>query len=341
MRSRKLTAISALPLAAALGCELPPEEPIPVPPPTLVACVGTPFTPSPAQGFDHWGSEIIALATPGHSMQDVISTPGAAVVIHGKFAYGSVSKDLEGEKVRVHLDACDGWRSLGEMTTDSDGRIAFTVSDELPVGVYDVRLEVLGDATVAPGRIWILPEGTHIAVSDIDGTLTTSDEELVEDVFTDLFEPIFSGDDVPSAWPGGARLTHALGERAWVVVYLTGRPYWLTGKTRDWLAAGGFALGALHTTDSNAEAIPVESGVGAFKLAYLQSLIAQGFVVDQAYGNATTDIYAYAGAGIALDRTWIIGPHAGEGGTNAVDGSWQPRADEILAGPEVAQPFTR
>ncbi len=48
------------------------------------------------------------------------------------------------------------------MTTDTDGRIAFTVSDALPAGVYDVRLEVLGDATLAPGRIWILPEGTYV-----------------------------------------------------------------------------------------------------------------------------------------------------------------------------------
>ncbi len=338
MRSSPLTALFALPLAAVLGCDPPTEDvPDPAPPPALAACVGTAFTPAPAQGFDHLANEVIALATPGHSMQDVIVTPGAAVVIHGKFAYGSISKDLQGEKIRVYLDECHGWQSLGEMTTDNDGRVAFTVADGLPVGVYDVRLEVLGDATLAPGRIWILPQGTRLAVSDIDATLTTSDDELVLAVLAD----IFSGTYVPSAWPAAADLTLALTERAWVVVYLTGRPYWLTEKTREWLSDGGFALGALHTTDSNAAAVPTQGGVGAYKLAYLQGLTAQGFVLDQAYGNATTDIYAYAGAGIAPDQTWIIGPNGGAGGTNAVAGSWQPRADEIRAGADVVQPFTR
>ncbi len=339
MRSRPLTALLALPLVAAVGCDPAVEEgPAPIVPPTLAACVGTPFTPAAARGFDKWWNEGIGVFGPAaHSMQDVVATPGAAAVVRGKFAYGTVSKDLEGETVRVYLDDCNGWRSLGEMTTDTDGRIAFAVTDALPVGVYDVRLEVLGDATVAQGRIWILPRGTRIAVSDIDGTLTTSDDELVLSVLAD----IFSGSYVPAAWPGAAALTTALTERAWVVIYLTGRPYWLTGRTRDWLDAGGFSLGVLHTTDSNTEAVPSESGVGAFKLAWLQGLVAQGFVLDQAYGNATTDVYAYAGAGIAPERTWIIGPNGGAGGTNAVDGSWQPRANEILAGQSAVQPFTR
>jgi phosphatidate phosphatase PAH1 len=329
--------LAALPFAALLGCE-PAAEPS-TPEPTLAGCVGTPFTPAPATGFDHWGNELLALLSPGHSMQDVIATPDAAVVLHGKFAYGDVSKDLEGERVRVYVDDCTGWRALGEATTDSDGRIAFTAPEPLPIGVHDVRLEVLGDASVATGRVWILPPGTRLAVTDVDGTLTTSDEELVIDVFTDLFDPIYTGADVPGAQPGAAALTQALAERGRIVVYLTGRPYWLTRKTRAWLDDGGFALGALHTTDSNAEALPTESGVGAFKRAWLQGLEAQGFVLEEAYGNATTDVYAYAGAGIAPASTWIIGPNGGAGGTHDVAGSWEPRAAEILGAPPIDQPF--
>jgi phosphatidate phosphatase PAH1 len=202
-----------------------------------------------------------------------------------------------------------------------------------------VRLEVMGDETVAPGRLWILPAGTHLAISDIDGTLTTSDEELVQDVLTDLYQPILGGWDAPDAWPGGADLTHALADRGWVVVYLTGRPYWLTAKTRSWLSTGGFATGALHTTDSNGEALPTEGGVGAFKLAWLQGLAAQGFLLDEAYGNATTDIYAYAGAGVPAAKSWIIGPNGGDGGTVAVAGSWSARTAAVLASPGPVQPF--
>jgi phosphatidate phosphatase PAH1 len=301
--------------------------------------MGGAFTPAPAEGFRHLASQLVAaLGEPGHSMQDVIAAEGAAIAVHGKFAYGPMSNDLEDERVRVFVHGCSGFQSLGDATTDGDGRIAFPVP-ALPVGVYDVRLEVLGDESTAAGRVWVLPRGTHIAVSDVDGTLTTSDGELVQDVLTDFFGPIFSGDDIPSAYPGAADLTRALADRGYVLLYLTGRPYWLTGKTRAWLADGGFALGALHTTDSNGEALPVDTGVGAFKLAFLEALAAQGLLVDEAYGNATTDVYAYAGAGIPAASTWIIGPNAGLGGTNAVTGSWAARAAEVQALPPIAQPF--
>ena len=60
---------------------------------------------------------------------------------------------------------------------------------------------------------------------------------------------------------------------------------------------------------------------------------------DEAYGNATTDVHAYAGAGIPAGATWIIGPNGGSGGTHAVTGSWQPRAEAVAAEPPVEQPF--
>ena len=62
-------------------------------------------------------------------------------------------------------------------------------------------------------------------------------------------------------------------------------------------------------------------------------------MIDFAYGNATTDIYAYLNAGIAADVTWIIGDHAGEMGTHAVTGAWTARVGEVAALPTVSQPF--
>lgn len=337
--------IAAAALVAGLACGLPPGErrdPEPVVPPTLASCVGRSFTPAPSQGFRHAANDLlVALGSPGHSMQDVLAVEGTAIAVAGKFAYGTVSKDLEDESVRVHLDDCSGWRALGDFTTDSDGRILVAVPDVLPVGLYDVRLEVLGDASVAPGRLWILPAGTRLAVSDIDGTLTTSDGELAQDLLADFFSPIYTGEYEPVAYPAAAELTHALVDRGFVLVYLTGRPYWLTDRTREWLAAGGFAAGALHTTDSNAEALPIDASVGAFKLAFLRRLAEQGFVLDEAYGNATTDIYAYAGAALPPTRTFVIGPHGGEGATQAVVGSWAERAAELRALSPIEQPFSR
>jgi phosphatidate phosphatase PAH1 len=317
-----------------------PATPPPVPP--LKRCVGRAFTPSPREAWIHTHTPlaIVAQGAPNHSMQDVVATSGAGASIRGKFSYGPVSKDLEDEKVRVFLDGCSGWTRLGDFRTDADGRIAVPVPPSLGPGVYDVGLEVLGDGSTAAGRVWLLPAGTRIAVSDIDGTLTTADEEFVRDVFTDLFHPISSGSYVPKAYPGAAALTNALAARGYVVVFLTGRPYWLTGKTRAWLAGGGFAEGPVHVTDTNGEAIPSAGGVGAFKVGYLRSLAAAGFRLEEAYGNATTDVSAYAGAGIPPASTWIIGPNGGASGTNAVMGSWEPRVAEIAKLPPVVQPFT-
>ena len=269
----------------------------------------------------------------------MVATPGARATIRAKIAYGAVSKDLEHERVRVFLDACSGWTTLGDFRTDDEGRIVVPVTPSLAPGVYDVRVEVMGDGSVAPGRIWILPRGTRLAVTDIDGTLTTRDEEMVKDLVADLFQPIVSGTYVPAAYPGAAALTKALAGRGYVVVFLTGRPYWLTASTRDWLASGGFAPGPLHVTNRNRQASPNAAGVGAFKRAYLRSLAAAGFALEEAYGNATTDVSAYAEAGIPRAATWIIGPNGGAGGTQAVPASWEPRAAAVAAMPLVAQPF--
>src|SRR5262249_52802297 len=63
-------------------------------------------------------------------------------------------------------------------------------------------------------------------------------------------------------------------------------------------------------------------------------------VLDDAFGNAATDIYAYAAAGISKSRTWIIGPHGGEEGTINPGTSWQAVTNALDAQAAVAQPFS-
>ena len=93
--------VSPVALALALvACEAPsapdPDDGTPVLPAGLGWCVGTAaFTPAPAQGFDHLANTLLAGASsPGHSMQDVIAVAARGpVVVRGKFAYGTVSKE--------------------------------------------------------------------------------------------------------------------------------------------------------------------------------------------------------------------------------------------------------
>jgi hypothetical protein len=301
--------------------------------PRFQRCVGAPFTPVPATGtWRSARSSVITAGAPNHSSQDLLVNPGAPALLRGKFTYGALGLDLQDEIILVSVHDCSSWIRLADAITDSDGRIEIE-APQLPVGVYDVRLEVAGDATVTSSTLWVLPSGTHVIVSDIDGTLTTSDGEL--------FREILDGSYVPEAYPGGPDLLSAHEGLGHIVVYLTGRPYPLTQVTRDWLDDQRFPLGALHVVDDVIDAIPSDAEVGAFKRDFLVSLKDKGFILDLGYGNATTDIFAYLEAGIPATSVWIIGPNAGQQGTNSATDTWAPRAADVTASSPITQPFTR
>jgi len=300
----------------------------------LSRCTGRSYTPAPKQSWKKKSSALIAIGRARHAGRDEIVAEGSSVTIRGKFAYGSISKDLEGETVRLYIDDCTKWKKVADLTTNSDGRVSLDLG-VLPVGVYEVRFQVMGDQSLAPATIWVLPEGTHLSVFDIDGTLSTGDGELITEVFVDIFH----GTYIPKAYPAAAELTLAHEAINYIPVYLTGRPYWLSFHTRRWLDEGDFAQAPVRLTETNGQSLPSESGVGNFKRGILEDLVESGFVLDLAYGNASTDIYAYLGAGIPASDTWIIGKNAGDEGTNAVTGSWAARVDQVEALPPVDQPF--
>jgi hypothetical protein len=327
----RVALVAALALAACGGGGVRVTEPQPAPE-GLDACIGRVFDAPTADGFEHTTSKLAAAAgSPRHYMQDVIVPPGSAPHVEAKLTYGQASKDLEDELVQVFVDDCSTWLDAGSARTDDDGRAAFDLPANLTVGLHEVRVVVSGDGTQASATVWVLPVGTRLVITDIDGTMTSGDSEL--------FEQILYGKHVPEAYPGASALTNAHTERGHVVVYLTGRPYWLLNITRGWLRDLGFATGPLHVADRHDEILPTEAGVGTYKRAWLQGLLQAGYVVDVAYGNASTDLFAYLGAGLPPASVWIIGTHAGEQGTHAVDVSWEARAAEVSASERVLQHF--
>lgn len=307
--------------------------------PELARCTGRAFTPEAAAGWRHTTTRLTtALGAARHDAADVLVTTAAApsTRLAAKFTYGKIKKDLEDEWVRAYVDDCAGWSTLGAALTDDDGRATFELGD-LPVGVYDLRFVVRGDASVTAATAWVLPTGTHLAVFDLDGTLTTSDAELILDVA----DSIFDGSYQAQTYAGAIELVAAHADRGHVPVILSGRPRWLTAATRAWLADRGAPPAPLILAPGNAEAIPSAGGVGDFKRASLEALVAMGFVIDVAYGNASTDLYAYLGAGVAADDVWIIGAHAGERGTHDPGADWLARAAAVAGSAAIAQPFTR
>lgn len=301
---------------------------------TFAVCVGGEPALPPVTDFDHTATKltVVVAGSANHAAIDALAKPRERAELEAKFAYGTLGVDLQDEAVHVFLDDCRGFDEIGQGNTDSDGRLRLSTPAGLGPGVYEVRFWVAGDGTTATSYLYVLPAGTRLIVTDIDGTLTASDSEL--------FAQVLDGSHVPVAYPGAVELTQAHAERGSIVVYLTGRPYALTKKTREWLAQLRFASGFLHVTESNDQALPTETGVGDFKKAWLTALLAAGYQVDFAYGNAPTDIYAYLGSNLPAEHVYIIGDNAGVSGTqSATDDSWQARATAVRASALVSQPF--
>lgn len=278
------------------------------------------FPTLPATEWRHTRSKIIAdVGDPRHFARDAVTTADTSVQLQAKFTYGDTSKDLEDETVRVLLQTCKGWTEYGEALTDDDGWMQVELAKAPEPGIYRVLFQQVSDGTYATSNLWVVPKGTKVAVFDIDGTLTTSDGETVREVADDIID---DGDYVPEAYPGGRELSHFYADRGYLVVYLTGRPYWLSPHSKKWLVDQGMAPGVLRLTTTHSDSWPSDGAVGRYKLAELEALRNDGLVVDAAHGNATTDITAYVGAGLPKERIWIIGTHAGSRGTQAVDADW-------------------
>lgn len=272
------------------------------PTPINLECHGDP-DPGPPTGWSSQLNELTAeTSIPQHSATDAVTNPGTATAIHAKFSYGTVSIDLNGEEVVAYLCVGELWQEVGTATTDNDGRVEIHVAASLfdRPGYYPFHVYVRGDLSSATGSIFVVERGTQAVVFDIDGTLTTDDLEAVEQV-------VLAQD--PELRAGAVEVVDCWAPRR-LPVYITGRYYGLDLVTREWLTEQGFPCGPLFTTQSIEQ---WAAGVEDYKLHRITDLQDRvGLKVSGAYGNATTDICAYARAGIEPRRTYIIGPHGGE-----------------------------
>jgi phosphatidate phosphatase PAH1 len=261
--------------------------------------------PSPSGEFRRKRSRISArMGRSHHSAVDVVVAPGQSASIEGKFAYGKLSKDLEHEDVTLYLERGERWKRIESARTNHDGRARFEVPGALlrRPGAHRVALVVHGDKTKAFSTIWVLPRGHRVVVFDIDGTLTTGDSEIVGNTLT--------GDPIAMR-PDADALAEYWAKNKAQPIYLTGRPYMYNASTRRWLQAKGFPRGPVITVKFVGQARPSSGGVGAFKQRWLTRLVERGYKVLAAYGNAKTDVCAFAKAGIPPRSTFIIGKHGG------------------------------
>ncbi|WP_437536371.1 phosphatidylinositol transfer protein [Sorangium sp. So ce726] len=308
--------LAAVSFVACAGAPRQADPPAPSRPragacPARPACDAPPPAALP-RGFRHTRSRLVAAGWPRHRGRDLFARADGPQWAIAKFAYGPQDDDLEDEDVEAYLlRGCSGaWERLGTFRTSDDdhphpttegipdtgGRVYIDLAAgrHLEVGRHRVHLAVAGDATSADLFIEVLPSGAQVAVTDVDGTLTSSEVAVVSELV---------GGAPPAAHPGAADAMRALAESGIYLFYVTARPEWLVGSTRVWLREQGFPPGILHTTIGVTGAF---GGAAAeYKTIELGWLKARtGIVPAFGFGNMPSDVATYTAAGIPASRCY-------------------------------------
>ncbi len=231
-----------------------------------------------------------------------------------KFAYGLADDDLEDEDVDIYiLRNCTTWEYFGRATTTDDaaspmhptierieddgGRVYFRIPPDkrLGPGKHRIHFVVRGDHTTADQYIHVLRPGERVVVSDVDGTLTESENAE--------FTAILGGAS-PGINPNAPEAIWALADRGYLIFYVSARPDWLSARTHEWVAERGLPPGLVHTTNTGL------GGTGSTAVAFKTTELAEigdriGHPVDVAIGNKDSDAEVYLNAGIDRDLRFL------------------------------------
>ncbi|MEO6774026.1 MAG: hypothetical protein ABI467_13590 [Kofleriaceae bacterium] len=259
-----------------------------------VRCAAAPSLPQ--HELHHTKNEIIVeLGEPRHRGTDLIASDADVVqTIRGTLSYSGIDKALEGEDAELFACTGAGWRSLGTARTDDDGSfsLALTGDTRVPIGLRDLYA-----AAPDGSGVWFLafvaPVGARVIVSDVDGTLTSSEN---------AFPVTLAGGSQTGVQPGASAVFVAAAHAGITPMFLTSRGELFTQATRDWLAEQGFPRAPIQLA-SSIVTLPGAATV-AFKREAVAPIAAR-FEIVGAIGNRATDVEAYRAAGVAADRIFI------------------------------------
>lgn len=282
------------------------------------------------------------LGKPYHQGHDLFFAEGEDQWVIGQFQYGNTffKSNLVAEEVKIYaLRGCgDAWELLGSAFTsdkrenppvmgieDEGGSVYFKIPDEkrLGLGRHRIRLVVSGDQSATELYMEVLPVGTRLVVSDVDGTLTKGE---LSEAFALLLGKL------PSAHPGAADLFQKLVKKGYRPLYLTARAENLLQRTRDFLAKENFPAGIVETSNAKLLGINGDEAI-AYKTEALQRLRDRGFVLAYGFGNTDVDDGAFANADIPTSNRFFMkyDAHAGQTIEDYRDLSGLPSAPNLCS----------
>ncbi|MBW2703669.1 MAG: hypothetical protein JRF33_22865 [Deltaproteobacteria bacterium] len=282
--------------------------------PAPAPCDAAAPDPGPEDDWRHTSSSVTAaLGGAYHRGRDLFLTAADDQWALAKFAYGlGVDKDIHDEDVDMWLlRDCAAWEYLGRARTSEDdehdavegvvdtgGWIFYQIPPEksLGPGRHRIHFVVRGDLSSTDQIIHVLEPDAKVAVSDVDGTLTTDEYAQTWDVLLNIS---------PDAHPGSAEVMWALSRKGFHLFYLTARPSFLTDRTPEWLAEKGFPPGIVHTTFSLTGA--TDDAAVEFKSNELRALgYKLGHALSYGFGNKTSDVSAFLAAGMQADHGYYF-----------------------------------
>jgi hypothetical protein len=297
---------SAPPVSVAPD-EAPPKSPTP-PSATSPSLPAGPYLPEPACGGTpavgpraSWRhgltSPIIAALAPQHRGIDLIVDAAATVQpIIGEIHYGIVDKALEDEQVDLFACRAGSWQPIGSAITDGEGRFELDLRDgkRLPIGQRAIYASVAGDRTGVEFVALVAPIGSWMFASDVDGTLTSSENAFPESLVTGA--PV-------SAWDGAAQALTTLKQRGYLPVYITSRGQVFSEDTRTWLEAHGLPRGPIRLNEPLVT-LPGQA-TADYKFGVLAAIEGAGLSVKVGIGNRATDAQAYDRAGLSGKQVFL------------------------------------
>lgn len=244
--------------------------------------------------------------------EDTLINEGESQVITGRFWSGKTNLPQagtgpDGEEMvifrSVDPDNPDGeWEILAEAVTDDDGHFEVELPEEerFDRGRNRILSILKADGTCVEHGVFVYEEGFETILTDIDATLTTLDDEMLDQMIGDK-----GLDYIPKKLVDATTMTNAWTDKGYLMLYLSARPVDYLSWTRLWLREEGFPYGP----SKGASNLVHGSTAAAYKQEYVEEILDKNglnWQILYGYGNAFSDVDGYVDGGIPKENCFMV-----------------------------------